>query len=474
VLDAAPVWLNRIARGFATDPDSATIRGVDFIVWGALVVLGLVLSLDPPAAIGALIVLTGCGLATLSPIGATAALISAVPYVFQLFHFGGNEFSPVEISLFVGGFGLAVRLLLFLFCAHLEDVVSIFSPFTHTAIAGALVIVGALSLTWVADPHHMDESVRSFRTVIFEPIVALFLIRWSVRRGGKTLLVVSFFATGTVVAIDAIVQILRTSGGVSADDIERARGPYPHPNNLAFYLERVLAFTFGLWLATPVKRRWQLLPIVLIAAGLVLTFSRGAMLGAAIGLATLIYILRPRFAWRLYGIGLAVAVVVFALVARARFFATGSSGKESTRELIWKSSLKMLNDHRLTGVGLDQFLYQYGRRYIEPAGWPERYTSHPHNLVLDVWLNLGILGLAVFAWLAVEVVRAIQRLRSTRGIGNAVAVAAAGALVAGAAHGMVDNFFFLPDLATLTWIFFAFLEPSAPGNTASTVSSERA
>jgi hypothetical protein len=79
-------------------------------------------------------------------------------------------------------------------------------------------------------------------------------------------------------------------------------------------------------------------------------------------------------------------------------------------------------------------------------------------LILDVWLNLGILGLAVFFWFAVEVVRAIQGLRATRGVGNAVAVAAAGALVAGAAHGMVDNFFFLPDLATLTWIFFALLE----------------
>jgi putative inorganic carbon (hco3(-)) transporter len=182
------------------------------------------------------------------------------------------------------------------------------------------------------------------------------------------------------------------------------------------------------------------------------------MLGAAVGLAPLIYIIRPRFAWRLYGAGVAVVVVVFALVARARFFATGSEGQESTRELIWKSSLRMLNDHRLTGVGLDQFLYQYGRRYVEPAGWAERYTSHPHNLILDVWLNLGILGLVVFAWLAIEVARAIQALRSTRGVGNAVAVAAAGALVAGVAHGMVDNFFFLPDLAALTWIYFALLE----------------
>ncbi len=459
MLNATSDPLNRIGRGFATSSDQGTIGPVDAAVWIALVACGLVLSVDPPAAVGALIVLVGCGLATLSPIGASAGLVTSIPYVFQLFHFGGSEFSPVELSLFVGGFGLAVRLFLLLIHGRLDQVLSVFKPWSHTAIAALLVVVGALSLTWVADPHHMDESVRAFRTVIFEPVVALFLVRWSVKRQGTTLLVVSFFATGTVVALDAIVQILRTSGGVSADEVDRARGPYPHPNNLAFYLERVLAFTFGLWLTNPLKRRWQLVPIALIAAGLALTFSRGAMLGAAIGLATLIYILRPRYAWRLYGIGVAIAVVIFALVARARFFATGSSGKESTRELIWKSSLKMLNDHRLTGVGLDQFLYQYGRRYIDPAGWPERYTSHPHNLILDIWLNLGILGLAVFAWLAFEVARAIQRLRSTRGIGNAVAVAAAGALVAGAAHGMVDNFFFLPDLATLTWIFFALIEP---------------
>lgn len=460
MLDAADDALSRLGREFVADGSQVEIRGIDAAVWAGLVVCGVVLSFDPPAAVGALVVFAGCGLAFLSPIGASVGLVTAVPYVFQLFHFGGSEFSPVELSLFAGAFGLGARLLVLLIRRQSDEVLSIFRPWSHTALAAALVAVGAVSLTWVVDPHHIDESVRAFRTVIFEPVVALFLVRWTIRRGGTALLVLSFFATGAVVAIDAIVQILRTSGGVSADEVERARGPYPHPNNLAFYLERLLAFTFGLWLANPLKRRWQLVPIGLIAVGLALTFSRGAMLGAAIGLATLIYILRPRFAWRLYGLGVTIAVIVFALVARARFFATGSKGKESTRELIWKSSIKMLNDHRLTGVGLDQFLYQYGRRYIYPAGWTERYTSHPHNLILDVWLNLGILGLAVFAWLAVEVARAIQRLRSTRGIGNAVAVAAAGALVAGAAHGMVDNFFFLPDLATLTWIFVALIEPS--------------
>jgi O-antigen ligase len=431
---------------------------VDMVIWIALVVLGLVLSLDLPPIMGALIVLLGCGLAVISPTGATAGVISAIPYVFKSLQFGGSELSPVELSLLAGGCGVAGRSCLMAVRGEFRVVLSLVRPYSHTAIAVALVIVGALSLTWIADPHHSDESLRAFRTVILEPAVALVLVRWSTRRGGTQLLVIAFFATAVVAALQGILDIVRGAGGVSADDVDRARGPYPHPNNFSFYLERVLVFTCGLWLASPFRRAWQLIPIGLIALALALTFSRGAMLGAAIGLATLIYILRPRFAWRLYGVGVVVAVVVFAIVARARFFATGSKGQESTRELIWRSSVRMLNDHRVTGVGLDQFLYQYGRRYVEPAGWPERYTSHPHNLVLDVWLNLGILGLAVFAWLAFEVFRAIQALRATRGVGNAVAVAAAGALVAGGAHGLVDNFFFLPDLATLTWIFFALLE----------------
>ena len=52
----------------------------------------------------------------------------------------------------------------------------------------------------------------------------------------------------------------------------------------------------------------------------------------------------------------------------------------------------MIRDHPWTGVGLDQFLGQYSRRYVRIEGWPEHYTSHPHDIVLDFWLSLGIPG----------------------------------------------------------------------------------
>ena len=62
----------------------------------------------------------------------------------------------------------------------------------------------------------------------------------------------------------------------------------------------------------------------------------------------------------------------------------------------------MLRDHPVTGVGLDQFLYQYRGRYIQPAAWQQPDLSQPHNFLLDYWVRLGIFGLVVGVWLQVE------------------------------------------------------------------------
>jgi O-antigen ligase len=124
--------------------------------------------------------------------------------------------------------------------------------------------------------------------------------------------------------------------------------------------------------------------------------------------------------------------------------------------VIWDGAYRILRDFPLTGIGLDQFYVMYGLRYIEPEGWPERYTSHPHNVFLDFWLSLGLAGLALvlagLIWLGWRTFR-LSRLQPPSGL----AVAGAAALTAGAVHGLVDNAFFLPDLAVLTWVSVALL-----------------
>ncbi len=86
--------------------------------------------------------------------------------------------------------------------------------------------------------------------------------------------------------------------------------------------------------------------------------------------------------------------------------------------------------------------------------------------MLDWWARLGVVGLALFAGLIVANVQA--GLRGLRRAGDArlLAVAALGMQLYALAHGLVDNSFFLVDLATVWWIAQAALLAAAEEETA--------
>jgi O-antigen ligase len=176
-----------------------------------------------------------------------------------------------------------------------------------------------------------------------------------------------------------------------------------------------------------------------------------------VGIGAVLLLDRSRRHGLVYLAGVAGLAIGAVAIAGERLLDSGGSGVEATRFPIWRSSLRMIADRPWTGVGLDQFYYQYWRRYVEPAGWAERYTSHPHDLILDVWLRLGILGPIWLALIVGGVIVVGRRWQQT-GCVPAVAVAAAAALATGAVHGLVDNGYFLPDLAAMTWILVALME----------------
>src|SRR5215207_7436083 len=156
VLDTAVRRFNKNSSRQDTESLEASPINEDLLVWLALVAFGLLLSLDLPLAAGGVIVFVGCVLAVISPTGATAGVISSIPYVFKTFEFGGSEFSPVELSLFLGGFGVAVRAAWSVLRGEFEVVLDLLRPYSHTARALTLIVLGPLSLTWIADPHHAD------------------------------------------------------------------------------------------------------------------------------------------------------------------------------------------------------------------------------------------------------------------------------------------------------------------------------
>lgn len=401
--------------------------------------------------------------AAVSPAARISSVLLALPSIHHLHPMPRGEFTLLELAILVTTAGTALNVVVRFSRGGIEDLGSLVIPAQITVPVVVLILATGVSLLTLADPAYRTESLREVRTVIVEPLLFLAAARIVLRdRVARWWTGGIFVVAGVAVAIFAIAQVTLEWGGVAAGSVLRATGPYTHPNNLAFFLERTLIFTAAALVLRP--KWWPVWALALVQlGGVFITYSRGAFVAVAVGLAVILLL---KGMYKVLA-GLMVAGVVLGGAAFAmapdRIIDAGGSGSEPTRLAIWRASLRMAIDHPIFGVGPDQFLYQYWRRYVEPMGWPERFTSHPHNLVLDVWLRLGVLGLTAAGTLALGVVWLVQRSIATirRDI---IAMGAVAALAGGVTHGLFDNGFFLPDLATMTWFLVACLVTVDPAS----------
>jgi O-antigen ligase len=126
------------------------------------------------------------------------------------------------------------------------------------------------------------------------------------------------------------------------------------------------------------------------------------------------------------------------------------SGTSFLRLRLWQSAWRMGLDYPLLGVGPDNFLYAYRTRYVMPDAWEELNLNHPHNVGLDLWTRLGLVGLAAGVWLlAATALRGWRLYRRGSGAMWPLALGLLGGLAAALAHGLIDNSLFLVDLMAL-------------------------
>jgi hypothetical protein len=351
------------------------------------------------------------------------------------------------------------------------------------------LVAGILGLLLGApEPEARRDAIQAFRWFVVEPLLFITLVRLVARRmapssGGspyRLRLAVALIAGGAVVGGVGLLQYISynlmagpaplAAHGSVASGAWRATSVYGNPNNLGLYLGRVWPLAAALALAMhggQARRRAALaysICALLCLGGILVSLSRGAWVGAgaALILLALPYVqrwLRSRvFAGIL--VGSAALILVGALIFALRGGPAG--GSSTVRLLLWRESLALVQQHPL-GLGLDQFFYYhhpaYGRSLIDPtlANTHERDARQPHNLILELWLNLGPLGLLAFAWL---LARGLRRARAPASITEqALTHGALAALLAALAHGAVDTLYFWPDLAIAFWLLLALVEP---------------
>jgi O-antigen ligase len=331
----------------------------------------------------------------------------------------------------------------------------------------ALVGLGALSLTWA---EFLPQAWREWRVVLLQPLLFYVLIRWQkpplrdLAFLADALLMTGAFLAGVGLGLYFTGQNVALAEG----GIRRLTSVYGSPNSLGLMLGRCLPFALA-YLLLPVGA-WRkgvagvsgLLMLIAVA----LSQSVGAiLLGLPTGLGMVLLAWRGRRALPfLAGAGAlgALALIPLAQVLPRLRQITDFGGVTGTLRLnLWRSSVELLRENPLQGVGLDQFLYAYRSRYILPAAWQDPDLSHPHNLFLDYWVRLGffglLLGLAtqVIFWRTCLTVRA--KLQTGDSLALALLIGTMGAMANVLAHGLVDMGHFQINLSYVFALLLAFV-----------------
>jgi O-antigen ligase len=131
------------------------------------------------------------------------------------------------------------------------------------------------------------------------------------------------------------------------------------------------------------------------------------------------------------------------------------TASNNVRWEIWRTTVReVITDRPLLGVGLGNYQNYFteltrGRVNYDRIA-PLALT--PHNFVLSLWVNLGLVGLAAIVWLLVEVFR-----RTWRSTHDWIAAALSGSLMALLAHGLLDTPYFKNDLSLVFWTLIVLL-----------------
>ena len=273
------------------------------------------------------------------------------------------------------------------------------------------------------------------------------------------LVLLVMIGTGVWIALYAIFQYIT---GVEMDkawvdaesfDIQtRAYATFSNPNVLGEYLIIIGSLAAGMIWKT---RRWTWKIFyagcfAVLCVGLLATNSRGAMLGLILA-AGLFVLLAEK---RLIPLGIAgLAAMPFVLPAslwsRLISSITMSDSSSLYRMSIYKAGMDMIDHYSLTGIGMDAFNEIYPLFSYEAAN-----AYHVHNLFLQTFIELGIVG---FAILILLVIFFFQRSYSAMGRMpfrfRALQAAVFGGFAGILLQGMTDHIWFDYSIMLLFWCF---------------------
>ncbi|WP_376795171.1 O-antigen ligase family protein [Thermogemmatispora sp.] len=361
-----------------------------------------------------------------------------------------------------------------------------------------LFFLGASAFSIVI-AYNRTVALRAFREEVLDPLLYLLLALYCLRtRQDLVRLLLALFAAGLLIALLGLGQYADfLSHGASLSDVPRINTVYGSANSVGLLFDYTLPVGLALILMPRTAMgsflaswRCRLLALALclpLIVVLYLTRSGGAWaacLGAVVFLIActiadrqLLLICGVGFVL-LAGLGLLFFHNNIGTYLMERHANAQGIGTLTKRLYLWESALHMIKDSPVTGYGLDNWLCHYSLNSVchttnlyhywittdpqthRPTGLRyEPDLSHPHNIVLQIWVSVGLVGLLAFLmvlmlffWLLFRILRHLYRQAEADPWLVWGALSVGGAMVAALIQGMVDSSVLEQDLAFCFWI----------------------
>jgi len=272
------------------------------------------------------------------------------------------------------------------------------------------------------------------------------------------------------VAVSSLYAILQRLSGLevnesyvdmdlNADMPSRVMSFFDNPNTFAEVLLLLLPLTLALILCSRrvLSRLAAAAAFVLGGAALGMTYCRSAWIGVACSMVVMIFLWKPKL--------LPLFLVLCALAApflpasiwnRVLTIFDRSDSSTNSRFPLFKAGLEVIVRRPFSGAGLGTAAVQ---RYVKLLNFYHARTPfvHAHNIYLQVWAELGILGAAGFVG---SILWGIKRAaHAVRHCGNSAArtitCAACAALCGAMVCGLADYLWNYPRVMCIFWFVFA-------------------
>lgn len=317
-----------------------------------------------------------------------------------------------------------------------------------------ILLVGWLLASLLALASNFDwSSLGLWRAYFLEPLMFFLVFIYTVKDQKDWLVIINSLALLLAWLFTVTMYQNFTDwnyiGAYNFPNVRRLTGPFAYPNALSLLTAPLAALFFGLWAYSKNKLfNWHYLLLFIFASALsIMAVSQGAVVAIIFSLFLSLILAKKFIKWAWFVAGF-VLLILLPLLSKIDFNPKLNleSSSLDIRFNQWQETKELLADNFLWGAGLNG--YQAALKYYHHNDWLEIYL-YPHNIFLNFWTEMGILGLIIFLAFLVYISCLLRGIFKSK---NFLARPLAMMWAVWFVHGLVDVPYFKNDLSILFFV----------------------